>query len=1817
MADNKPDQAQSPEQAFTPRLPTDVRVNPILSRADWQRRREACAEDPGAFHGDIAANTIHWYDPEHQAWVMKDRVGRWSGWHPYSGEDYSRAGSWLPWEKALDDADAPVYRWFTGAQTNAAFNEVDRHVFAGNGEDPAFFFEGDRWDGSANGSKGGPVHAETLTRRELLYQSVLAAHALKSLGLGKGDRVALNMPNILPQIVWTEACKRLGAIYTPVFGGFSDKTLADRIENAGARVVITADGASRNAENLPFKEQYTDPALEHYLGREAALGTLREVLPRWCEDGVAERLVQRVEAGLADEVTVSPADVMRIAGAVLTETALAPDSVAALRAALADALVKTGSRVERVVVVRHLGLSDLAWNEDRDVWAHDLLEEAEAALSSQCGKSREELDALPDRAFAALLWGFCPCRPVEANFPLFIIYTSGSTGKPKGVVHVHGGYLSGITYTMKASFDAVPGRDRIYVVADPGWITGQSYLISAALAAGIPSVVAEGAPVFPHAGRFASIIERYRITIFKAGVTFLKTVMANPQNRQDVERYDLSSLRVATFCAEPTSPAVQRFGMELMTPQYINSYWATEHGGIVWTHPYGNRDLRLRADTHCFPLPWVFGEVWVPKGEADDAGRVAYRRAEAGERGEVVITAPYPYLARTIWGDADNVNEPDWVGDAGRFRQKYFDRFRSENGLPETVYVQGDFAIAYEDGSFTFHGRSDDVINVSGHRMGTEEIEGAILKDRVLRGDSPVGNCIVVGAPHRDKGQTPVAFVLQAPESALRPDDVRRLQTLVREEKGAVAVPAAEDFIPISAFPETRSGKYMRRMLKAMILNQALGDVSTLRNPDCLDELGEKIESWKAKTALMAGQGLFEDGRFVRVRYDRVPDQRDALIATVLIDHPPVNSLSERVLDELDRFVAHLERREDVRAVIVASGRPGVFVAGADVRELLEDIDEPAEVHALAAKAHAAFGRLEAMDKPTIAAVDGAALGGGCELAMACHYRIGSARAVFGQPEINLFIPPGYGGTQRLPRLLEANNTEASAGVARALGYLLSGRRIDAEEAGVAGLLDEMTGGSSDVLVAARQLAVEAAQGRENALLEAMRHRHELRNQWRRRSEVSLSAVIRDPYVKACFQQCKRAGRERAAHEIVELVRTGMEQGIEAGLEREVNVFAELVMDGDNGGRKGIRLFLDRRSPALPVRPESVPDSSELDALARQGRLLPVGSPFVPGITPIPDWQRAWAIAKDPRTGEPDHGLPGEKERERIVPVKRPGPNEVLLYLLASEVNFNDVWAVTGIPISVFDLHDRDCHVTGSGGLGLIAAAGEAVHAEGRLQVGDVVAVYSGRSDLLDPAAGSDPMFTRFANQGYETPDGSHAQFMVVQGPQCIPVPGGLAMEQAASFVLGAGTVYRCLTHALAVQPNRRLLVEGAASGTGSWAVAMGRAMGLRAAGVVSSDERAEAVRAMGARAVNRRAGGLADLFTKVPPDPGYWADWEREGQPWLAAVRAANDGELADYVVSHAGENAFPRSFQALAEGGVIAFYGASSGYHMTFMGKPGEADPGEMLRRAGLSPGESVVGYYGTDRRELDPVGLHLIEAVRAVGGRMVLVTQTNAQRDFVLSLGYGDAVLGAVSLEAIERREPEFAWRETMPELPDAVADTEGFKRTVREFAEHTFKPIGVAVGRLLRGAGNPGGVPDVVLERAHQDTLAISTMLVKPFTGRIVYCEDMAGWRYSFYAPQVWQRQRRILMPGAGIVGTHLSNAAEAQAVSRVVSSGTVGAPEVHLFDWEQCPEAHQALWDNRLPELTGGARKAVLNHALPSRGIRSVDELLVRWQARDQ
>src|SRR5262245_2442065 len=305
---------------------------------------------------------------------------------------------------------------------------------------------------------------------------------------------------------------------------------------------------------------------------------------------------------------------------------------------------------------------------------------------------------------------------------------------------------------------------------------------------------------------------------------------------------------------------------------------------------------------------------------------------------------------------------------------------------------------------------------------------------------------------------------------------------------------------------------------------------------------------------------------------------------------------------------------------------------------------------------------------------------------------------------------------------------------------------------------------------------------------------------------------------------------------------------------------------------------------------------------------IPLGAPFRPGLDPLPAWQHAWAVVKD-RNGRAAHGEPKDSLRSVIVPVPEPGPNEALGYVLYAGLTYNTVFAARGVPISVFDLHDRDLHVPGSGAVVLVAALGSEVAREGRLRVGELRVLYPGVSNLLSPRAGEDPMHADFKIQGYETPDGSFAQFVRGQAPQFLDHTDRLTLPEASSFMLDLETVYKALYDVARVESGERVFVEGAAGGTGTYAVACATLRGAAVTGLVSTEEKGRLVRSRGARAyVNRRADGLAPLFTPVPVDAAEREAWRAAGDALTGRVREKNDGALIDVVVSSVGRDLFGR---------------------------------------------------------------------------------------------------------------------------------------------------------------------------------------------------------------------------------------------------------------------------------------------------------------------
>jgi acrylyl-CoA reductase (NADPH)/3-hydroxypropionyl-CoA dehydratase/3-hydroxypropionyl-CoA synthetase len=588
------------------------------------------------------------------------------------------------------------------------------------------------------------------------------------------------------------------------------------------------------------------------------------------------------------------------------------------------------------------------------------------------------------------------------------------------------------------------------------------------------------------------------------------------------------------------------------------------------------------------------------------------------------------------------------------------------------------------------------------------------------------------------------------------------------------------------------------------------------------------------------------------------------------------------------------------------------------------------------------------------------------------------------------------------------------------------------------------------------------------------------------------------------------------------------------------------------------------------VRPDAVQgDVKEIDGAWWQpeAATLPIGAPFRPGLDPRPAFQHAWAVVKD-RWGRPAHGEPREALRRVVTPVPAIGPSDVLGYVLYAGLTYNTIFAARGVPVSVFDLHDRDLHVPGSGAVVLVAALGAEVAREGRLQVGELRVLYPGVSNLLSPRAGEDPMHAEFRIQGYETPDGAFAQFVRCQAPQLLAHSGRLTLAEGSSFMLDLETVYKALYDVAALEYDERVFVEGAAGGTGTYAVACGVLRGARVTGLVSTEEKGRLVLARGGHAyINRAARDFAGIFTPVPAELAQRATWRAAGQAFTATVREKNAGALVDVVVSSVGRDLFGRMVDLVAPGGRVVFYGATSGYTLTFLGKPGAARAGEMLRRAGLRPTQGVLIYYGAAGNDI--VGDDAISAAVHAGARVVVVAPTDAQATRLRSVF---RVHGLVSLETLGRT-PGFRWPSTMP---DYDVDPDGY----RAYQDATLKTFGQAVGRLLATPDNPRGYPDLVVERADQDTLGVSTFLARPYTGRVVYLEATADRRFSFYAPSVWMHQKRVLFPTFSILGSHLSNAHQADEVVRLLDRGALAVHRPAVHEWDELAEANQAIHENR-------------------------------------
>lgn len=607
---------------------------------------------------------------------------------------WSEQANRLFWHSAfsevMDWRDAPFARWFADGELNVTFNCVDRHVLEGFGSQVAIHWEGE------------PGDSRDITYSDLLTEISQAANYFTDLGLTAGDRVAIYMPMIPEAIVSMLACARLGLVHSVIFAGFSPTAVRDRIDDAQARLVITADGQWRRGKAGPLKEA-VDQALA-------------------AKDGVL-------------------------------------------------------SSPEHVLVVRRTG-TQVPWTEGRDLWWHETVATAHSQHEAQ--------------AFGA-------------EHPLFILYTSGTTGKPKGILHTSGGYLTQASYTHHYVFDHKAGSDVYWCTADIGWITGHSYIVYGPLSNRVTQVVYEGTPDSPDSHRHFQIIEKYGVTIYYTAPTLVRTFMK--WGREIPDAHDLSTLRLLGSVGEPINPEAWRWYRDVIgggkTP-VIDTWWQTETGSIMISPLPGVAAAKPGAAMR--PLPGISAQV------VDEAGN-RVQLGNAGTSGYLILDQPWPSMLRGVWGDAK------------RFQETYWDRY-ADHGW----YFSGDGAKLDEDGDLWVLGRVDDVMNVSGHRISTAEVESALVCHDL------VAEAAVVGASDATTGQGIVAFVILRGGAADSTDHLAaELNAAVSREISPIARPREIHFVP--ELPKTRSGKIMRRLLRDVAEGREIGDTSTLVDAEALEAI--------------------------------------------------------------------------------------------------------------------------------------------------------------------------------------------------------------------------------------------------------------------------------------------------------------------------------------------------------------------------------------------------------------------------------------------------------------------------------------------------------------------------------------------------------------------------------------------------------------------------------------------------------------------------------------------------------------------------------------------------------------------------------------------------------------------------------------------------------------------------------------------------------------------------------------------------------------------------------------------------------------------
>src|SRR5256712_3805895 len=592
---------------------------------------------------------------------------------------------WLgPWKKVLM-WNPPRARWFVGGKLNASVNCLDRHLTTPVRTRAAILGEGE------------PGKERTLTYTQLFRETCRFANGLKDLGVRKGDRVTLYMPLVPELAIAMLACARIGAVHSVVFGGFSAESLKERINDAKATVLVTADGGFRRGAEVPLKK-YADEAL------------------------------------------------------------------------------RGAPSIRHVVVVRRGGFP-VQMAEGRDHWWHELMR---------------------DRPVD------CPPEPMDSEDMLYILYTSGTTGKPKGIVHATGGYLVGVHTTTRWVFDLKP-EDVYWCTADIGWVTGHSYVVYGPLSNGATILMYEGAPDWPDRGRFWSICDKYRVTVFYTAPTAIRSFM-----RWGIEwpaKHDLSSIRLLGTVGEPINPEAWIWYHKNIGGEHcpvVDTWWQTETSAIMITPLPGA--IPTKPGSATLPFFGVDPAVVDPNG----------KEVGVNVGGKLIIRRPWPSMLRTIYGDTE------------RYKKQYWSEYKGN-------YLTGDGARRDEDGYFWIVGRIDDVLNVAGHRLGTSEIESALVSH--VR----VAEAAVVGRPDELKGQSVVAFVTLKSGVDASNDLKGELRDHVGVHIGAIAKPDEVRFA--EALPKTRSRKIMRRLLKEIASGAKVsGDTTTLEDFSVLTKLAESEE---------------------------------------------------------------------------------------------------------------------------------------------------------------------------------------------------------------------------------------------------------------------------------------------------------------------------------------------------------------------------------------------------------------------------------------------------------------------------------------------------------------------------------------------------------------------------------------------------------------------------------------------------------------------------------------------------------------------------------------------------------------------------------------------------------------------------------------------------------------------------------------------------------------------------------------------------------------------------------------------------------------